>query len=304
MNIVITGATGFVGKWLCAYLAQSHQVFAVVRNPKHPVINSHLSHPNIKIVNQDLSKDLNHLPDKAHILISLAQSSHFKDFPDKASDIFSLNVLATQNLWQWALKAGVNKILHASSGGIYGQSSSALKEDEPITIQSDIGYYLGTKLCSEILLSNYRHLFESIAIFRPFFIYGPGQKPHMLIGRLLKKIQEQSPIQLHEKNGFKFNPVYIGDVIDGFVKALDLKGYHLYNMAGPQALSLREICNIMGQQLNQMPIFEQTDQKPVNYIAHHQSFLELLGHPLKDFSSGLKKTLNVDSDIDVQHILD
>ena len=86
MNILITGAGGFVGKRLTLLLAeQGHRVIAVIHSSPLPEDQRYFTSPLIDVVQQDLSQlDVGSLPEGIDALYSLAQSSHFREFPTDA----------------------------------------------------------------------------------------------------------------------------------------------------------------------------------------------------------------------------
>jgi nucleoside-diphosphate-sugar epimerase len=84
-------------------------------------------------------------------------------------------------------KSGVGSFIYTSSGGIYGNGNEPFLENTPIVPFGDLGYYLGSKACGEILVQSYANIFQ-VNVVRPFFLYGPTQKRDMLIPRLFDNI--------------------------------------------------------------------------------------------------------------------
>src|SRR5262249_10217802 len=149
--------------------------------------------------------------------------------------------------------------------GVYGgRRDGVLRESDPLVVNPALGFYLGSKLCAEIQLQDYRSFFKTGAILRPFFVYGPGQKADMLVARLIESVRHSRPVQLHGSNGLRLNPVFVEDAAAAFAAALDLTGWHVINIAGPNTLTLREICEKIGSILNRKPIFENTDTPPTD----------------------------------------
>ena len=181
-RILVTGATGLCGRALCLRLLEkSHEVFAVVKDREAKLPKG------VSPVFIDLSKhwEIELLPSKIDMIVHLAQSPHFRDFPDRALDIFKVNVESTARLLDYGKRIGIEKFIYTSSGGIYGNGSHAFQENAPVEPTSKLGHYLGTKSCCEILINSYASVFD-VVILRPFFVYGPGQNQSMLMPRLFR----------------------------------------------------------------------------------------------------------------------
>ena len=122
MRILITGAGGFLGKRLTRQLADlGNEVTAIVRRAPPAEDLRYFGGAGINVLKVDLANlDCGALPRGIDAIYSIAQSSHFREFPAKADDIFAVNVSANMKLLQWAMDNKVRKFVFASSGGIYG----------------------------------------------------------------------------------------------------------------------------------------------------------------------------------------
>ena len=98
-------------------------------------------------------------------VIHLAQSRHYRQFPERADDIFAVNVKSTFQLLDYARRAGAGRFLHASSGGVFGYSYEKFVETDPV---NPLNFYLSSKYCAELMVGNYRDYFLTI-VLRFFF---------------------------------------------------------------------------------------------------------------------------------------
>jgi UDP-glucose 4-epimerase len=260
--ILVTGADGLLGRRVVEYASKYSKICAVVHaQPKKPILD-------VDYLVVDLSKDWNPdvLPKKVSSIIHLAQSSNFRDFPDSALDVFGVNVATTARLLDYARKADVQSFVYASSGGVYGNGSEAFKENAPIVPPGQLGYYLGSKACGEILVQSYASIFQ-VVILRPFFMYGPGQNRSMLIPRLMDSVATGKHVTLQGTHGLRINPVHVDDAAQAVLAALKLKASATFNIAGPDVISIREICEGMGEYLKTSPKFIQQDGFANDLIA-------------------------------------
>ena len=262
-SILITGCNGLLGKAICKRLSSLDiKVYGIVHNKKYEPIE------NINYINIDLANlsTENNLPKEIDCIMHLAQSSNFRNFPEYSQDIFNVNVASTSFLLNYANKIGVKKFIFASSGGVYGNGGTPFSEKAPLVPPGELGFYLGTKACGEILVESYASFFNVI-IIRPFFIYGKGQNRSMLIPRIMDSIKNGKPIFLHDNKGISINPIHVEDAVSTVLATLKKEFSATFNIAGPEILSILDISNIMSNYLNKEAIYKNIDNTPMDLIA-------------------------------------
>jgi nucleoside-diphosphate-sugar epimerase len=272
-NILITGITGLMGRHLSEELSNlGHNIYGVTRR-----IYSKANYESVVI---DMSSEWNisELPTNIDVIYHLAQSDKFRDFPTGAIDVFQVNINSTAKLLDYAKGNNVQSFIYASSGGIYGNGNEPFVENTPIAPFGELGYYLGSKACGEILVQSYANIFQ-VNIVRPFFLYGPTQKRDMLIPRLFDNIANGDLIQLGGKDGIKINPLHVKDAVKVLIALLSGSDSQTYNMAGPDVLSIREICEIFSNYIGKMPNFQQLDKSAKDLIADISLISNILHKP-------------------------
>ena len=282
---LITGATGLIGRHVLALLGKRCEVHALVKDP------AKVTSDEIHIIRCDLAREWNteRFPGVVDAVIHLAQSEHFREFPGFAEHIFNINTISTLKLLEYARKAKAKGFILASSGGIYGHGEEGFREDQPISAKDDLGFYLGTKLCAEVLAENYTP-YMNVIILRFFFVYGSGQRTTMLIPRLAKAVKEQQPIILHGKDGLRINPTYVTDAALAVCRSLELTKSHKINIGGPEVLSLREIGQQIGEVLHKDPVFEVNEHIPPHHLVGDiKKMTDFLGQPGVKFREGIVK---------------
>lgn len=244
-TILITGASGFVGRNLLTELAPRHEIVALSRVP---LVNPG---PGVAVVEHDLTRPLDYAKLPAHIdaVIHLAQSKHYKQFPERAQDIFDVNVRGTFDLLEYARHAGAESFVFTSSGGVYGYSYERFVETDPV---SPLNFYLSSKYAAELFLANYTHIFRTV-VLRLFFVYGPGQSG-MLIPSLLERVRQGEAVRIEGNPGIRINPIHVADVVKVFEPALGLQQSELLNVAGEEAVTLTELVQHMGRVTGQAPM--------------------------------------------------
>ena len=151
-------------------------------------------------------------------------------------------------------------------------------ENEPIVPFGELGYYLGSKACSEILVQSYASELQVI-ILRPFFVYGKSQNRSMLIPRLFDNVAAGKPIELSSGDGIKINPIHVNDVVKVLTASLHNSASRTYNIGGPEILSIRKICNLFGSYLEKTPNYQNSSDLPKDLVGDISLISEVLHQP-------------------------
>jgi len=292
MRILITGASGFLGKPLTrSLIARGHEVVALVRPGTQILENMKFGDRVFRIVERDLvgNFDLHDL-EGIHAVITLAQERHFRQFPGDSIRVFDVNVRANLLIWRWAAQTEVSKIIHASSGSVYQPRNGleALTEVDPIRILDPEDFYATSKVMAEQIFSLFRDQSRDLTILRPFFLYGPSQSADKLVGRLAKSIIEQSEISVSSSHETHLNPTFIEDAVKIFVDSLELRGHTTVNCAGPSVVSIRELATLIGAALGVSPRFKEICQSGNSYIGSVKKQSELFGPPKYTVEQGVR----------------
>jgi nucleoside-diphosphate-sugar epimerase len=288
--IVITGASGLIGRSLTAVMAATNEVHGVSRQRRQASGASGVAWHALDLT---VPGALVGLPERADAIIYLAQSELFRDFPERSGEIFQVNTVSLLKVLDYARKTNCRKFVFASSGGVYGAGDQPLSETMPVAPQRDLGFYLVSKLCSEMLVQAYAHLFETV-ILRYFFVYGAGQRRSMLIPRLIDRVRNGEAIALQGEDGVRINPTHVADAAAATARAVQVSGSHTINVAGPETLSMREIGEAIGKAVGREPRFSVTDSAPKHLVGDITRMRELLGPPRVRLAQGLQRMLESD----------
>jgi len=287
--ILLTGATGLLGRELIGRLAARHEVHVIARWESENTVRG------VRYHLVDLATDWNarRLPARVDRVIHLAQSTHFRDFPARALDVFQVNVASTAKLLDYALRAGARQFLYASSGGVYGAGNQAFHENSPIVSPGQLGYYLGSKLSGEVMVQSYVPHLQAL-VLRFFFIYGPGQKRSMLIPRLIDNVRAERPILLHGQEGIRINPIHVRDAAQAVLAALATDESATFNIAGSEVTSMRSIAEMIGTALGKQPMYRAAASDGHDLIGDNRAMRDRLHEPLTSLQSGLAEMAQID----------
>ncbi len=226
MKVFVTGATGFVGRYVVARLvANGHEVTAFVR-PTSPVatLQTAIETGHVTVARGELSTGLG-LADamSGHdVIVHLAAV--------KGGDYFSRfagTVVGTENLLKAAQAANVTELVAISTFSVYEyaalKAGSLFDESAPVvTNPKGRDEYTETKMYQDELYQDFGALpGNRMVMIRPGMIYGRGEEWHPLLGGDL------GPVYL--RIGSKVRPpiVYVENVAD----AIALAAQHLHSPA-------------------------------------------------------------------------
>ncbi|MBL8017884.1 MAG: GDP-mannose 4,6-dehydratase, partial [Ignavibacteria bacterium] len=174
-----------------------------------------------------------------------AQIDLRKSVDDPAFDI-NVNIAGSVNLLQNAIKSGVKKFIFASTGGaIYGEHDYfPADEEHPTRPYAPYGI---NKMCVEKYLYYYNHVYGlDYVVLRYANVYGPRQNPHGECGVIAiftdKILNGQQPV-INGPGDQTRDYVFVNDVVNANVLALDAKGPVIYNVATTKETDVNYIFN-------------------------------------------------------------
>lgn len=186
LKILITGASGFVGRYVVGEaLKRGHSVKAVARSPENAKSLDWFEHANVELCVLDLLQQpqLTEALGDVDLVIHLAAAKE-GDFYEQ----FSGTVLATEKLLAAMAEANVKRLIAISTFSIYEfknrPTNALLDEDSPLVedpLKRD--GYTQTKLLQEQLYRKYAdEQGGEVTILRPGMIYGREYLWHALLG--------------------------------------------------------------------------------------------------------------------------
>jgi len=229
------------------------------------------------------------LPGAADAIIHLAQSRHFRKFPDQARDIFEVNTDSTLQLLEYGRRAKIKSFLLASSGGVCGYQARPILETDPPDL---LNFYLASKFAAECLVGAYGEFFATVNL-RYFFVYGEGQRD-MFMPSLVERVRQGNPVLIHGNSGVAMNPIHVSDAVEATVRALEVERHEVINVAGAERTTVMELAGLIGQLTGKQPVYRyEPDKGPMAMVANIEKMKLKLGvSPKMSLKEGLERLVN------------
>jgi UDP-glucose 4-epimerase len=269
VKLLITGATGLIGRHLVGRISARHELVCISRSDPDPELAGAA-----EWLRLDLAEpiDPQSLPSKIDGIVHLAQSDRYRDFPDGMVDLFAVNVRSTFDLLEYGRRAGAKAFVLASTGGCYKPGPDPVREDSPLRPPDP---YFRSKRMAELLAENYAGLLGG-AILRFFFVYGPG--PGMrLVTRLAQRILDGEEIVIEGEPGMRLNPIFADDASAAIEAALGLERQEVVNVAGLEVVTLSELVGQLAAALDRPAETRDTGDRPGDLIADTARLRDRLG---------------------------
>ncbi len=259
MNILVTGACGFIGSHLIEKLVKKgHRVSAFtfynargfngwVDNIDKQILKE------IDIISGDIRDHdflINHSKKKDAIL-HLAALIGIPYSYNAPMSYVDTNITGTYNVLNAARVNNISKTIITSTSEVYGTAKSIpIKESHPLSAQSP---YAASKTgADQLALSFYKSFKLPVTIIRPFNTFGPRQSTRAIIPTIITQIlQNNKKIKLGNLSPTR-DFTFVEDTADSFVQALKCKNIdgEIINVGNNFEISIKEIVQIMKKDFN------------------------------------------------------
>lgn len=249
MKVLVTGATGFVGRALCSQLARrGHEVRGSARAIARDAVPAGVTM--VAVGAAGPTTDWTPAVEGVDAVVHLAGRVHILE--DTAADALAeyrrANVEGTRSLASAALRAGARRLVFLSSAKVHGERS--VRPFTELDAPHPEDAYAVSKLEAEEALK------EVLAggrtewtILRPPLVYGPGVRANFL--RLLRTVARGVPLPLAGIDNRR-SLIYLGNLMDAIEGCLDEEGAggRTWLVSDGEDLSTPELVRRLARALN------------------------------------------------------
>ena len=283
-TILVTGAAGFIGSYLCKKLLDSINDVSVIGldcitdyydvSLKQERLSMLASYGDrFVFVKTDISDAvvLQEIFAKYSpaVVVNLAAQAGVRYSITNPDAYIKSNIIGFYNIIEACRHHPVEHLVFASSSSVYGSNkkvpySTDDKVDNPVSL------YAATKKSNELIAHAYSKLYKIPCTGLRFFtVYGPMGRPDMAYFKFTDKLVKGEPIQIYNNGDMYRDFTYIDDIVTGIVNVMqkspseteDGAPYKIYNIGNNKPESLLRFVEILEQCLMKEGIIKEPGKK-------------------------------------------
>ena len=299
VNILITGAAGFLGSWFASYFIQKnegHDLWLIDNNPNKTSLPMDAQDLGLWLEDFDVDCDL-----VFHFAAPVGGREKIEGDPLFNADSLRLDSL----LFRWAIKHA-KTVIYPSSSAVYGtqlQGNEAHSLHEgmfspknPTWLAPDEMYGF-TKLAGEMLAWKSAAYGLNTLCIRPFSGYGEGQSFEYPVPSIARRaLHQEDPIEVWGPGTQRRDFIHVSDIVDLTMARLEkpIEGYEAMNLASGYANSFNEIAQLCAEIVGYQPTIQNLTEKPVG-VQHRFADIQRqrrYGEPKVKLRDGLTRVID------------
>ena len=217
MKYLVTGGAGFIGSHITRALLEQGADVRILDNFSSGKPEN-LKGMEAEVITGDI-RDPGKVESAMRGVEIVFHEAAFVSVPEsmlKPHECLDVNVTGTSVIFEAARKAGVKRVVVASSAAVYGDSTAMpLVEDTPLT---QLSPYASSKRVDELYAELYtRAMGLEVVALRYFNVYGPRQRPDSMYAAavpiFIRRLLDNKPITVYGDGGQSRDLVNVRDVV-------------------------------------------------------------------------------------------
>lgn len=231
MTVLVTGAAGFIGAYVCQALAARGERVAGLDN-YNDYYDPRLKHDRVAALCPDVDIRRLDLADREGLaalfaelrpdrVVHLAAQAGVRYSLQNPHAYVASNLEGFVNVLELCRHGGVRHLVYASSSSVYGDSATPpFSEDQRIDRPRSL--YAATKAANELMAYTYAQLYGLPATGLRFFtVYGPWGRPDMAPLLFSRAVLAGRPIEVFNHGRMERDFTHVSDIVAGVLGALD-----------------------------------------------------------------------------------
>jgi len=270
MNILVTGAAGFIGSHLCERLVDlGHSVRGLdcltdyYSRALKEINVADLSDLGVALLPLDLATDdLSSAARGVDVVYHAAAQPGISDTTPYQVYVRN-NLTATYRMLEAVAESPtLRAFVNVSSSSVYGSDATGDEESEP----KPTSYYGVTKLAAEQLVLSYaRERGLPGCSLRLFSVFGPRERPEKLFSRLIHCMMNGEHFPLYEGSEHHVRSfTYVADIVDGMVAVLDHLGEcaaEIFNIGADTSMTTGEGIRVLEELIGRQALITRVPRR-------------------------------------------
>ena len=296
-NVLVTGATGFLGKYLIEELL-NNDYEVVAQGRKENVLSDIKEKYNVKILKCSLDEIKNVELKVDYVIHAAALSTVW----GKWEDFYNSNVIGTENVIDFCKKNNVKRLVYVSSPSIYSAKYDRLniKEDD-FDKNNQLNFYIKSKILAENLINSIEDDKLEKVIIRPRGLFGIGDTS--IIPRLINA-NRKIGIPLFNDGKNIVDITCVENVALALRLAIESENAvgRTYNITNGEPREFKNILEELFEQINEPPKYLKINLNLMYGVSSIIEFIYKLFHIYKEpmitkyniCTLGYSQTLNIE----------
>jgi UDP-glucose 4-epimerase len=298
MNVLVTGAAGFIGSHLCHELVQhGYKVFGLSHSGNTENIKPLLQQTNFHLMRGDIrdSEAIDRLLKDHNIgaIFHLAAQLPWKPDSNNPFLSFDVNARGTLNLLHAACLNKVERFIYSSSIDVYSGPPEYLPVDEKHPTQPHTHYGIG-KLAGELYTQLYATNMK-VTVLRYSIGYGRGGKPGGAVNQFIHQALNNEPLRINGDGNQSNDFVYVKDEAKSNLLALEQDKPGIYNIGSGEETSVKALAHTILQltgSSSEILFTPEESNRPFRFALDISLARKVLGYQPYSLHQGLAEHIN------------
>jgi nucleoside-diphosphate-sugar epimerase len=299
MKILITGGAGFIGSNLTKRLVDDGHQVVVLDNLLRGNKIDRDTFEKITFIKGDVrdAQLVNEAAKGCELIFHFAAVLGVDIVADNPVETMDVEVIGTRNVVMAAEANGINRILYASTSGIYGHTAIEAAVTEEVLVDPRTSYAMAKRYNEIYLASHHEEKGLNAISLRFFNVYGHNQDTRMVIPRFFEQAGMNDEITVFGSGKQTRDFTYIDDTVEACVRLMQIKGSHIVNIANEHEWCIEDLAKIIVDITGSASPIKYIDAPRKRYdyeverrVGSSEKLFRLTGYkPLTDLRTGLLK---------------
>lgn len=306
MNVLVTGAAGFIGANLSLrLLKEGHTVCGLDNlndyydvNLKKARLAPIIEYPGFDFQQLDLADrgkiEALFKANSFDCVVNLAAQAGVRYSIENPASYVDSNLVGFGNILEGCRHSKVKHFVYASSSSVYGLNTLM-----PFSVRHNVDHpvslYAASKKANELMAHTYSYLYNLPTTGLRFFtVYGPWGRPDMALFLFTNAILNDKPIKVFNNGNMQRDFTYIDDIVEGVIRVMknipeaDPKWssdapnpssscvpYKLYNIGNNQPIALMKFVHAIEDALGKKAVIDYLPMQPGDVAATYADVSDL-----------------------------